>query len=64
VKLLAIPQSNQKTIAKWLVISGSLPHESPLSNSLPQEGERTNVKSNLQFWGESDRVSLRDEHIK
>ena len=41
-----------------------LPHEAPLSNSLPQAGERTNVKSNLQFWGEEGKGSLRELHIK
>ncbi|MFZ2302533.1 MAG: SulP family inorganic anion transporter, partial [Gallionella sp.] len=29
-----------------------LPHEAPLSNSLPQAGERTNVKSDLKSSGE------------
>ena len=40
-----------------------LPHEAPLSNSLPQAGERTNVKSNLQFRGEETNESLRELHI-
>jgi queuine tRNA-ribosyltransferase len=39
-----------------------LPHESPLSNSLPQAGERTNVKDNLQFLGEGANESLREIH--
>ncbi len=33
-------------------VAGYLPREAPLSNSLPPAGERTNVKSNLQFLGE------------
>lgn len=37
-----------------------LPREAPLSNSLPQEGERTNVKNNLQFLGEGANESLRE----
>ena len=35
------------------------PHEAPLSNSLPQAGERTNVKGNLQFLGEGANDALR-----
>ena len=35
------------------------PLEAPLSNSLPQAGERTNVKGNLQFLGEGANVALR-----
>ncbi|MDP1996660.1 MAG: tetraacyldisaccharide 4'-kinase, partial [Gallionella sp.] len=37
-----------------------LPLEAPLSNSLPQAGERTNVKGNFQFWGEGANESLRE----
>jgi len=37
-----------------------LPREAPLSNSLPQAGERTNVKNNLQFLGEGANESLRE----
>jgi tetraacyldisaccharide 4'-kinase len=37
-----------------------LPREAPLSNSLPLEGERTNVKNNLQFLGEGANESLRE----
>ena len=36
------------------------PQVAPLSNSLPQAGERTNVKGNLQFLGEGANVSLRE----
>ncbi|MDO8811189.1 MAG: hypothetical protein Q7J38_04075 [Gallionella sp.] len=39
------------------------PHEAPLSNSLPQAGERTNVKGNFQFSGEGANESLREFHI-
>jgi len=49
----------QTTSAKSLVI----PHEAPLSNSLPQAGERTNVKSNLEFSGEGANESLREFHV-
>ncbi len=37
-----------------------LPRETPLSISLPQEGERTNVKNNFQFSGEEANESLRE----
>ena len=40
----------------------SPPHEAPLSNSLPQAGERTDEKSNLKFRGERDSGSLRELH--
>ena len=39
------------------------PHEATLSNSLPQAGERTNVKGNLQFSGEGANESLRELHV-
>jgi len=35
-----------------------LPLEAPLSNSLPQAGERTNVKGNFQFSGEGANDTL------
>ena len=44
-------------------LPGPLPYEAPLSNSLPQAGERTNVKGNLQFLGEGDKDSLREFHV-
>ncbi len=37
-------------------------HKAPLSNSLPQAGERTNVKGNLQSLGEGANESLRELH--
>lgn len=36
-----------------------LPGEAPLSNSLPQAGERTNVKGNLQLSGEGANEARR-----
>jgi len=44
-------------------LSNFPPHEAPLSNSLPLAGERTNVESNLQFWGERANESLREFHV-
>lgn len=64
MELLAIPRGNLKTFAKWLVISQSLSRmKPPLSNSPLHAGERTDVKSNLQFWGEGDKVLLREFYI-
>ncbi|TAN81111.1 MAG: queuine tRNA-ribosyltransferase [Gallionella sp.] len=37
-----------------------LPQTAPLSNSLPQAGERTNVKGNLESLGEGANESLRE----
>jgi hypothetical protein len=40
-----------------------LPSDTPLSNSLPHAGERTNVKGNLQFSGEGANAALRAFHF-
>ncbi len=40
-----------------------LPRSAPLSNSLPQAGERTNEKSDLQSLGEGTNETLRKFHI-
>ena len=41
-------------------VAGYPPQRTPLSNSLPQAGERTNEKGNLQSSGEGANVSLRE----
>ncbi|MDO8811008.1 MAG: hypothetical protein Q7J38_03135 [Gallionella sp.] len=39
------------------------PQRAPLSNSLPQAGERTNEKDNLESSGEGANESLREFHV-
>ncbi|OFZ67903.1 MAG: hypothetical protein A2V79_02270 [Betaproteobacteria bacterium RBG_16_56_24] len=39
------------------------PQRAPLSNSLPQAGERTNEKGNLESSGEGANESLREFHV-
>jgi len=41
-------------------VAGYPPQRTPLSNSLPQAGERTNEQGNLQSSGEGAKVSLRE----
>ena len=53
-----VAQDNKSRHARF-----PLPLEAPLSNSLPQAGERTNEKSNVKFWGEGGRASLRESYV-
>ncbi len=56
------PDGTTSHLTKPAKDAGYLPH--PHLNPLPQAGEEANVKSNLQFLGEGDKVSLRKFPVK